>query len=60
MPGHVAVVPLVYAEEPQEVGGHLVRRSGPLALPEKCVEVVRFAEDRPLADVKTLGQRLEM
>ena len=55
MTWYIAVVPLVYAEEPQEVGRHLVRGGGPLALPEESVEVVCFAEDRPLPDVEALG-----
>ena len=60
MPGDVPVGPLMNTKEAEQLGRDLVRGSAACALPKEGVKVVGPAEDRALADVKCLGEGLEV
>ena len=54
------MVTLVDPKQPEEVCRCRVSRSAALAFPEGSVEVVALTDNGALADVKGLGERLEM
>jgi len=57
---YISVVPLVNAEQPEEVRRGGVRGGAALALPERGVEVIAFADDSPFTGVKGLGDGFEV
>ena len=56
----VSVVPLVHAEQAEEVRGRGVAGGTALPLPERRIQVVALAQDGALADVEQLGNRLKV
>ena len=56
----VAVETLVDSKKAKQEGGHRVCGRVALPLPEGSIQVVASAQDRPLADVKRLGEAIEV
>ena len=54
MPWNVAVVALMNAEQPQQMGRDLARRRASFPLPVEGVEVVGLTQHGPLANVERL------
>ena len=56
----VAVESLVHAEQAEEVGGWRVTSGAALSLPERGVQIISFADDGALTNVKRLCNRFKV
>jgi hypothetical protein len=58
MPGKIAMVSLVYTILAEEMGWYFFGCWATFALPERCGEVVCFADDRSFTDIVVLGNEV--
>jgi hypothetical protein len=60
MPGHITVIALMHAEEPEKVCVGVIAGNRTFTLPKQCSQIVSTAQDGSLSNVKVLCGRVEV